>query len=863
MPTAVEGASKLRLFSLPHFIARRTAIQPDTVAVKATHKQLTYRELNHEAERYARFLRNANVQPGSVVAVCMDRSPESLAAMLGIWKVGAAYLALDTICPPERAAFMLEDADARLAIAGKAHAALLRTNARKILLAEEIEQAGRWGDDDQSDFPVSGDCLAYVLYTSGSTGKPKGVEVCHGGLANVVTAIADELQLRPGEVLLGCSSPGFDISNLEIYLPLVSGGSLHIAENTGPSDCARLMRTLTESGATTMLGTCTLWRLLLEAGWEGKADLRVISGGEILTPELARALCERSAGLWNQYGPTEATICATTERVDPETDKVTIGRPIAHVDMHILDADLQPVANGATGEICIGGAGVARGYRGRPELSAARFVSDPFSAIPGGRLYKTGDLGRRLLDGRLEFIGRLDNQVKIHGCRIELEEIEEQIRQCPGVKAAVVLALPRETGDSRLVAWIEAKNALTSDFVRNFLKRRVPAYMIPSEFRQTDSLPLNKNGKIDRNLLRARSLTSTAGEGRVSERKNTVESRLRSIWEDLLQTKPISLKDNFFDVGGDSLLAVRLVTRIELSFGRKISPEILLGCPTLGGLAARIEAEETEVGFGPLVALRRSGRQAPFFVVHGLGGSVLSFRELAACLGDDRPVFGVVLPDGPVSKRDEIDIKTFASKCVSEIKRLFPTGPYHLSGHSFGSLIAFEIAVQLSGMGERAGILALLDSDLNFGRSKPAATSTVAERSALLWRRYRLKLESLAENGVAEVLRRRVAHEKLHRRVRLAQQTGDGEFGERSFDAKELLVLAGARYNPARYAGPSVLFKAKEEARSKADAAMGWAELMGSDLEIVDIPGKHMTILDQPHVARLAAELTQRMESSC
>ena len=867
MAAAVEVLAEVRLSCLPQIIARRTALHPNVVAAKGKNEQLTYGELTNSANRIAGLLREARVQPGTVVAVRMDPSPQSLAAFLGIWKVGAAYLPVDPNCPPERLSFMLDDADAQFAIAGKAYAPSLLNSVTNLVLAEELGFNRGFSGPTDNDFPISPDSLAYVLYTSGSTGKPKGVEVCHGGLANVVTAIADELQLKLGEVLLGRSSPSFDVSNLEMYLPLVSGGSLYIADNAGTVDCARLIQSIAESGATTMLGTCTLWRLLLDAGWTGKSDLRVICGGEVLTLELAKALCHRSAGVWNQYGPTEATICSTTERVESAANKLTIGRPIANVTVHVLDAGLQPLADNAIGELYIGGAGVARGYRNRPELSAASFLPDPFNPLPGSRLYKTGDLARRLPDGRIEFVGRLDNQIKINGQRIELEEIEEQIRQYPGIGAVVVLALPREMGDKRLIAFVESKQLLSPSVIKEFLRARVPASMVPSEFRQIDSFPLNESGKVDRNLLKTRYAPSFTGKRQLSEPKNDIESRLSSIWENLLQTKPISLKDSFFDVGGDSLLAALLVTRIEQTFGQKISPDVLIDYPTVGSLAAHIKAAEQTVSRRTLVPLRRTGRQAPFFIVHGLGGSVLSFRELTAHLGEHRPVFGVALPEGPVRNRDEIEIKAFAAKCVDEIRRLFPSGPYHLGGHSFGALIAFEMAAQLSGTPGQVGILALLDSDLNIGRSKPGRSMSLAKAggdlAATALRRYKLKIESLAENGIAEVVRRRFANMKLQRRVKLAQRAAQDESLHQTFDAKELLILAGARYYPPRYSGRSILFRATEEARSKADPTMGWADLVGTDLEIVNIPGKHMTILDSPHVATLAAELTERMNSVC
>src|SRR5450755_877460 len=790
----------------------------------------------------------------------MDRSPALLAALLGIWKAGAAYLPLDPALPPERLRSVLQDAEPRFVLAEKRYAPLLSAHAPRVLCASCI--ATQRTRASCPDIALSADSLAYVLYTSGSTGKPKGVEVCHGGLANVVTALAEQLQLRPGEVLLAHSSLGFDVSNLEMYLPLVSGGSVHLAENGCAGDGKRLIRALHQSGAATMLGTATLWRLMLDAGWEGKPDLRVISGGEVLSPELAQALADRSAALWNQYGPSEGTICATTSRIDSPADRVTIGRPLRNVTVRVLDSRLQPVAAGIPGELYIGGAGVARGYRNRPSLTAASFFVDPFSPGSGARLYKTGDLARELPDGRLEFLGRADNQVKIRGYRVELEEIEEHIRQYPGVDAAALSPLETEHGGPRLVAWVISKRPISPAAIREFLKKRLPAYMLPAEFRRLDALPLNQNGKIDRRSLNAGRGVTTAIPAAASTPEdqlgNHVESRLKSIWEDLLNSKPIALTDSFFDLGGDSFLAASLVRQIETHFDRKMSPGVLIECPDIKSLAARIALDPQNTAWRALAPLRVGGTLPPFFLVYGLGGSALHFRRLPAHLREDRPVYGLALPSGVVHDRSEVDIKALAAKYIDEIRSLFPAGPYHLGGHSFGGLIAFEMALQLTRAGGPAGLLALLDSDRNIGRPVNGARAD-RESPALFLRHCKAKVESLMEKGVAEVIRRRVGHIRLQDRVKSAEKAVRNGVSEHTFEADELLVLAAARYDPPPYEGNAVLFRARDEVRADAGDAMGWAGIVRGRLEIADIPGKHLTLFDEPHVAQLGAELEARM----
>jgi amino acid adenylation domain-containing protein len=841
-------------------VQRHASIQPDAVAIRTKTRRLTYGGLNEVVNNFAISLRHAGVQPGALVAVFMDRSPECLGALLGVWRAGAAYLALDPISPPERLAFMLQDAGVQFVIAEERLASLLPHGMFRVLYVHDL-LSGQIAEAADPEFSMAPDDLAYVLYTSGSTGKPKGVEVCHHSLANVIAALAEELQLRPGEVLLAHTSLGFDVSNLELYLPLISGGSVYLADTGRVGDGIKLMQALADSGASTMLGTPTLWRLLLDAGWEGKADFRAISGGEILPLELAKTLCARTAAFWNHYGPTETTICATTVRIDATTEKITIGRPLANVTVHVLDADLRPLAAESAGELYIGGAGVARAYRNRPDLTKVSFLADPFSAEASGRLYRTGDLARRLPDGCLEFLGRIDQQVKIHGYRIELEEIEEQIRQFPEIIDAAVAALDRGKDDQRLVAWFESSGPILSLKLREFLKQRLPAYMVPSEFRRLRSMPLNESGKIDRKSLASMASDVTELEHLeiVAGPETGLESRLQSLWEDLLQIRPIALTDNFFDLGGDSLLAALLVTQVKTRFGQNITPDILVECATVKSLSARILTMENRA-WRALVALRTEGAKPPLFLIPGLGGSVLLFRSLAARLDADQPVYGVALPSGIVRDRAEVEVKTLAAKYLEEIRAMCPSGPYQIGGHSFGALIAFEMAAQLTQCGEQVGLLAFIDGDRNFAKRFNEVFEDPATPSLVL-RRYQAKLKSLIEKGATEVVRRRVEYIKLRKRVKLAQRAAEGDFSTSAFDAKEMMAVMAKDYNPIPTAMSAVLFRARDEVRSVANYDLGWSGLATKGFQIVDIPGQHLTIFDEPNVAVLAAALTERLSA--
>jgi amino acid adenylation domain-containing protein len=841
-------------------VQRYASIRPEAIAVRTKSQQFTYRELNELMNRLAISLRRAGVQRGALVGVLMNRSPECLAALLGIWKAGAAYLALDPISPPERLAFMLQDAEVEFVIAEEKLVSLLPERRLRVLYGHDL-LFGQIAEPAEPEFAAAPDDLAYVLYTSGSTGKPKGVEVCHHSLANVIAAVAEELQLASGEVLLAHTSLGFDVSNLELYLPLVSGGSVYFAETGRVGDGVRLMEALADSGASTMLGTCTLWRLLLDAGWEGNINFRAISGGEVLSLELAKALSRRTGALWNHYGPTEATICATTARIHSTAEKITIGRPISNVTVHVLDSSLRPVAEQAAGELYIGGTGVARGYRNRPDLTKASFLADPFSPEAGARLYRTGDLARRLPDGCLEFLGRIDQQVKIHGYRIELEEIEEQIRQFPEIIDAAVAALDRGKDDQRIVAWFESKGSILPSELRAFLKQRLPAYMVPSEFRRLRSMPLNESGKLDRKSLESQvvEVAATAHFEIVAGPETGSESALRSVWEDLLQIRPVALTDNFFDLGGDSLLAALLVAQVKRRFGQTITPDMLAECPTVKSLSARILALENRAGRA-LVSLRAEGGKPPLFLIPGLGGSVLLFRALVARLDAEQPVYGVALPSGIVKDRTEVEVKTLAAKYIEEIRAICPAGPYQIGGHSFGALIAFEMAAQLTNAGEQVGLLALIDGDRYFAQRFEEVFEDPATPSLVL-RRYQAKLKSLMQKGATEVFRRRVEYIKLRKRVKLAQKAAESDFSTGAFDAKEMMAGMAKDYNPVPAAVSAVLLRAGDEVRSSANHDLGWSGLARQGLDIVEIPGQHLTIFDEPNVDVLAAALTKRLST--
>jgi amino acid adenylation domain-containing protein len=555
-------------------IAAQAARTPDRVAVACGPEALTYREVEARANQLARRLRALGVRAEDRVGIALERSAGMVVALLGTLKAGAAYVPLDPGFPAARLALMAEDAGLRALVTQES-------------LREEVPQAGAAvlsldGDREalaaESDQPLSGpdpgpDALAYILYTSGSTGRPKGVQVPHRALTTFLAATGERPGLGPDDALLAVTTLSFDIAGLELYLPLLRGARVEIATREEATDGGLLLARLQACGATVMQATPATWRLLVEAGWGG-GTLKVLCGGEALPGDLAAELLRRGSSVWNMYGPTETTIWSAVHRVEAAEPVVPLGQPIAQTRLFVLDRYLEPLPPGADGELYIGGAGVARGYWNRPDLTAERFLPDPFAEEPGARMYRTGDRVRRRPDGTVDFLGRLDTQVKVRGFRIEVAEVEAELRRLPGVRQAVVVTRSHGGGDSSLAAYVVFGAGVepTVTEMRTHLKRALPPYMVPSSFVALDALPLTPNGKVDRRALAALDgPPSHEPRGVVAPRTGT-ERLVAEVWQEMLGVATVSVHDNFFDLGGHSLLSMRALARLEKALGLRLNP---------------------------------------------------------------------------------------------------------------------------------------------------------------------------------------------------------------------------------------------------------------------------------------------------
>lgn len=569
---------------------------PDSVAVVFHDQQWTYRELDKRANEIAAVLQKQGVGSETLVGLCVDRSPHMLAALLGIHKAGGAYLPLDPTFPLERLAFMLTDSSAPLLITQTSLVSLFPDYEGEVVLLDELdEQDAKTGKlpDSEKNKKYESDNLAYVLYTSGSTGKPKGVMISQRALINFLISMQKQPGLNVDDTLLAVTTLSFDIAGLELFLPLITGAQVVIGDKETAADPGLLIKELERCDATMMQATPATWRMLIDSGWQGKKDLKILCGGEALPNDLADHLLDRGSELWNLYGPTETTIWSTIYRVEKSQlqditgSNIPIGHPIANTQVQILDAHGQPVPIGVSGELHIGGDGLARGYLNRPELTNERFINHDSLSL----LYKTGDLARWLPDGNIEFLGRLDNQVKVRGFRIETGEVEAALEQHPTVGQAVILARKEKSSEASLVAYVMAaqgEEEADANQLQAFLRQKLPDYMIPSAFVIIESIPMTPNGKVDRKALPALSNDQLAVKVEYVAPRTPEEETIARICAEALDIERVGVHDNFFDLGGNSLIATRLIFQLQEHFQVRLPLVRLFESPTIAGLAAAI-----------------------------------------------------------------------------------------------------------------------------------------------------------------------------------------------------------------------------------------------------------------------------------
>ncbi|HEX8243800.1 MAG TPA: amino acid adenylation domain-containing protein, partial [Longimicrobium sp.] len=832
-----------------HLFERQARETPERTALVWGDERISYAELNRRANRIAHGLRARGAGAEARVAVCLERTPVLVAALLGVLKAGAAYVPMDPAHPPARHQAVLRLSGARLAVGGDS----IRGSAGGMdgvrVIAPSALEAGR--DDDPAS-PVFPENLAYVIFTSGSTGGPKGVEIEHRSSVALLAWMRGLLSDEERSGVFGSSSVTFDAAVSEIFGTLAWGGTLVLVENSlaAPPPEPPLR-------AAAMVPTAAA-ELLREGRFPPRVE-SVLLGGEPVPLPLARELIAQPAvrRVLNLYGPTEDTTYSTSAELDPLAHRVTIGRPIDGGRVYVLDPLLRHAGAGVPGEVWTAGAGVARGYASRPALTAERFRPDPHGP-PGSRMYRTLDRGRWREDGGLEYLGRGDAQVKVRGYRIELEEVEQALAAHPAVAEAAATARGETGAGRRLVAYLVARGGAerpSSAELRAFVRERVPEYMVPGAFAWVDALPRTTSGKLDRRALPEHEGEGPAPGAYVAPR-NAVEQRLAEIWRQVLDVERVGVHDDFFDLGGQSILAMRLVARVRDEVGADVAVAELLQAPTLAEMAAAITTRRDTVRL-PLVPLQTFGTRPPLFLVHPAGGHVVCYRGLATLLAPEQPVYalqplGVQRGETPIGS-----IREMAAYYVAAVRQMRPRGPYRLGGWSFGGVVAWEMAQQLAAAGAEVDMLALFDTaphtpgaiKIDHGDPAEVVWWTVGGMAGY-GAASRVSIDELRPYQGRELVRQMIV--RMNAPHLMDESRVDDVLLLTELRAANLKAQGG--YTPRPYPGRLTYFRTtgSEDASGVSHGQVFWSGLALGGTAAHGVGGTHSTILDDPYVQVLA-----------
>ncbi|MGH9499164.1 MAG: non-ribosomal peptide synthetase [Terriglobales bacterium] len=834
---------------LHQLIEEQAETRPEQIAVTASNRRLTYREFNTRANQLAHYLRTYGVGREQRVGICLDSSLELAVAVLATLKAGAACMPLDPHYPKDRLKYMLNDSQARVLITDEGRFPEAAPEGCEVISLAAAADAITSQPQTNPENAVTPEDVAYVIYTSGSTGRPRGVLLTHAGLANYNANAARMYAMTPKDRVLQFCSISFDIAIEEMFITWLSGATLVLKTKDMPLAVADFLQWTESQGITVLDLPTAYWHEWVHEFSQLKrvvpAGLRlVIVGGEKPSSQAYAKWLSSEAGSirWiNTYGPTETSVCvaAFEPKYDAGAsvpDNIPIGRALANVQIYLLDSDLNPVPAGVSGELCVGGIGVARGYLNQPELTAQKFIPDPFSSEPGARLYKTGDLARSLPSGDIEFLGRTDDQVKIRGFRVELGEIESVLGKFPGVRDAAVVAREDSNGGKQVAAYFTASNGSmpAAAELRRYLQERLPDYMVPTAFVGLSVMPLTPNGKINRRDLPPPRFEAPSETFAIAT--NPLQAQLVKIWEEVLGRRPIGIRDNFFELGGHSLLAARLMHRTGQALGKTLPLAMLFHAPTVEQLATALRHDTWSQHWSSLVPIQASGAQPAFFCIHGVGGNVVGFNRLGRHMAPDFPFYGLQSQGLDGKSPCFTSIEAMASHYIAEMRSVQPRGPYFLGGFSFGGLVGYEISQQLRAAGEEVALLVLFDTypgDVKGG--KASLLKVLLKPSRKHW------LHDVPR-AVGKKLRR------TWRGLHVPKSLWEVHNANRA---------AASKYVLRPYSGKVTLVRATEKPlEGSFDPHALWKNLAGS-LVVHEIASDHYDILLEPQVQKLSERLKE------
>ncbi|MEH2112708.1 non-ribosomal peptide synthetase [Nostoc sp.] len=863
--------------SLHQLFEQQVQLTPDSLALISQSEELTYCQLNHRVNQLAHYLQKQGVTKETLVALCLERSIDMVVGILAILKAGGAYIPLDPSYPVERLNFMLSDSQASVLISHQEILDKLSLSANKIVCLDIHKDEIALESKENPISTSQADNLAYIIYTSGSTGTPKGVLGTHHGTVNGLHWLWKTYPFTQGEICCQKTAISFVDSVWEIFAPLLQGIPTVIISNATVLDAQLFIDALAHYKVTRIILVPSLLRLILDnySHLINKlSPLKLwITSGEALSIKLVQTFRELMpfAKLINLYGSSEVSANATyydTSFLPDGVKSVLIGRPINNTQVYVFNRDLQPTPIGVVGELYIGGDGLAKGYLNRPELTQERFIDHPF--IPQNKLYKTGDFVRHLNDGNLEYLGRQDEQVKIRGFRVELSEIATAIAQHPDVQESVVITSDDVQENQRLIAYIVTEKQDIAVQLLPDLQQKLPNYMLPSAFVVLDALPLTPNGKVDKRSLKTDEVLPINTTKYFVAPRNFTELSLVKLWEKLLNTSPIGVTDNFFDLGGHSFLAVRLMAQIHDKFEYNLTLSTLFENPTIENLAIIVSQPSRESSNSPLVAINSSGSKTPFFCMHGAGGGINNYFILSRRLGEDYPFYALehtLEQDIP----ENISVEEMATRYLKEIRQVQPNGPYLLGGHCYGGVLAFEIAQQLQKQGQKVGLLVVIDTILS---ETPIEARKDDDAKFLLRMAESIKTNNNIDFSIPfEELRDLPLNEQFH----LVNKKANFIFSDTEIEdflhyykLFKAHVQAMRNYVPQVYPESITLFRAKEEIIhdfdnpewSTDDPLLGWGKYSTQPIQAVEVPGDHFSIFIEPHIQELTKHLRNCIDNS-
>jgi aspartate racemase len=841
---------------------------PNKIAASFKDKKLTFRELNERSNQLARKLRERDVSPDKTVGLLVDdNSIEMIIGMIGILKAGGAFLPLDLEYPKDRIEYMIKDSNVDILLSQNELKDRVSFKGEIINLENESFFTGECTNLESANKPND---LAYVIYTSGSTGKPKGVQVEHTSIVNQIVGLETLYRFDSSLNHILLASFSFDPAVQQIFLPLTSGGKLYLVPKSIRFNLKELLDFIVSNQIEIVNTVPSLMNALLDQ-IDGYDDLRfryIILAGEIFSKNLYERLREilSAEKIINIYGPAEATINTTLYECElkEKGSTIPIGKPLMNYNVLILDEHQNLLPVGIPGEICISGVGLARGYINNPELTVEKFVANPF--IPGERMYQTGDIGKWSVDGNLEFLGRIDHQVKIRGSRVELEEVEAALSQHPTVRESAVIDQEDHAGNKRLIAYVvpNLEQTLKIDELRRFLREILPDSMVPSLFVRLDGLPLTPNGKVDRRALPVPDKVRQEPAETFLPPRNELEHSLTKIWEKVLGIQPIGVKDDFFELGGDSLKAMVLFTQIEKIVGRKLPLATLYEAPTIEQFTSILSNKEWSAPWSPLVAIKPEGSNPPFFCVHGAGGNVLIYHDLARRLSQDQPFYGLQAKGLDGEQPTHTRIEDMAAHYIKEIQTVQPKGPYFLGGYCMGGTIALEMAQLLHAQDQKVALVALMDTCNWANLSDPSFLDNayfyiqkiMFHLLNFLLLEFKGKLRFILEKdrtGVWYGMILSRLDDRFHKN------------NEQYFHTAQLWktnVRITDKYVPKTYSGRMTLFEPAKQYARYDKPELSWEKLVTGGLDIYELPVYPAGMIVEPFVRILAEKLQECIDKA-